>query len=136
MSVGAGITLLLEIEDSGTPGTFNLVGGLRSKSLSIKCDGIDKTNHGSAQWKELLDGAGTRSVSISGSGIFQDAATEQQMITDCLAQNLRKFRVHDSSNSKYFEGTFKIVGMDHAAEYSKERTYSVSLESSGAVTYN
>lgn len=134
--MSAGKNFVLQIESSGSPGTFTTIGGLRSKSFSFSAEGIDKTNHGSSEWKELVDAAGIRSVSVSGSGVFTDSATESQMRTDALAQTLRKFRLLDSSNSDYYEGTFKITSMEEASEYNGERNWSISLESSGPVTYN
>jgi TP901-1 family phage major tail protein len=135
MSAGAGKDYLLKIEDSNTPGTFTTIGGLRSIKLSAKADGIEKTNIGSAQWKELLDGAGIVSMSLSGSGVFTDSATEAQFQTDFLAQTLRKFRVLNNDNSHYWEGTFKITGMEKSSEYNGVIQWSISLESSGAVSY-
>jgi TP901-1 family phage major tail protein len=133
--LGAGINFVLQIESSGSPGTFTTIGGLRSKSLSIKAGGIDITNHGSNQFKEILDGAGSREMTVSGDGVFTDSATEAQLRTDALAQTLRKFRLLDVSNADYWEGTFKITSFQLAGAYDKERTWNISLESSGAFTY-
>lgn len=132
---GAGKDFVLQIGDGETSETFTTIGGLRSKSISIQAEAIEITNHGSQQWKELLDGAGVKSVSISGSGVFTDSAAEAQMQTDALAQTLRNFKIIDSDTGDYFTGKFKITSLEHAAEYNADRNWSVSLESSGAITF-
>ena len=135
MAAGAGKDYLLKIEDPNTPGTFTTIGGLKSAQTTINAGAIEKTNVGSSQWKELLDGAGIKDMSISGSGVFTDSATEAQMQTDCLAQTLRKFRILNNDNSHYFEGYFKIVSVEQQGEYDKTINWSLKLQSSGAVTY-
>jgi TP901-1 family phage major tail protein len=131
---GAGIDFLLKIESSVTPGTFTTIGGLRSTQMTINAEGIDKTNVGSSEWKEMLDGKGIRDMSISASGVFTDSATEAQFQSDMLANTLRKFRVHDVTQNKYFEATFKITSLEYQGEHDKTRNWSIKLASSGAVT--
>lgn len=135
MAVGAGKSFLLQIGDGGGSEVFTTIGGLRSKSLSIAAEGIEKTNHGSSQWKELIEGAGIRSMSVSGSGVFTDSATESQMLTDMLAQTLRNFKLIDEETGDYFLGKFKITSMELASEYNAEKNWSISLESSGEITF-
>ena len=85
------------------------------------------------QFRELLDGCGIRSMSLSGSGVFKDAATLNQATADCIAQTLRKFRIIHVG-FKTFEASFKITSLERAGEYNAEQTYSLSMESSGAFT--
>lgn len=132
---GAGKDFVLQIGDGGGTEVFTTIGGLRSKSMSINAEAIDITNHGSNQWKTLLDGAGIKSMSVSGSGVFTDSASEAQMQTDALAQTLRNFKIIDSDTGDYFTGAFKITSLEYAAEYNAERNWSISLESSGAITF-
>lgn len=125
---------LLQIEDSGTPGAFTTMGGLRSNSLTINNEAIDATNKGSNQWREVLDGAGIRSMSMSGSGIFTNSATLSQARADAINGTLRKFKMIDSDSGDTFTGLFKITSMERGGEHNGEMTWSMSLESSGEVT--
>ncbi len=129
-----GKDFLLKVEDSGNPGTFDIIGGLRSKSLTINNEAIDVTNHGSNQFRELLDGCGIRSMSISGSGIFNTSTTLSQIRTDVINGTLRNFQIVDDVGGDVFEGLYKITSFERAGEYNGEQTWSVSLESSGEVT--
>jgi len=135
MAAKGGKDLLLKIEDSGNPGTFDTIAGLRSKSISINNEAIDVTEHSSNQFRELLDSCGIRTFSLSGSGVFTDESTLLQAQTDCVNGTLRKFQIVDAATAGVtFEGTFKITTLERAGEYNAEQTYSLSMENSGEVT--
>lgn len=127
-----GKNLLLKIDNGA--GTYTTLGGLRSKSMTLNAEAIDVTNHGSNEWKELLDGAGVKSMSISGSGVFNTSTTLSQAITDWAAQTLRNFQIVDADSGLTFQGAFKITSMERAGEYNGEQTWSMSMESSGTIT--
>lgn len=133
--IGAGINLLLQIGDGEVSEAFTTIGGLRAKTVTLNAEEIDVTNHGSNQFKTLVSGAGTRSMAISGSGVFTDSATEGQLRTDLLAQTLRNFRIIDEATGDYWTGAFKITSLEEAGEYNGERTWSISLSSSGAFAF-
>lgn len=128
-----GKDFLLKIETAASPGTYTVLGGLRSKSMTINNDAIDSTNHGSNQWKEILDGAGIRSMSLSGSGIFNTSTTLSQALADMLAGTLRNFQIVDDAGGDTFTGLFKITSLERAGEYNGEQTWSLSMESSGEI---
>lgn len=133
MAPQAGIDFLLKVEDSGTPGTYLTIGGLRSKSLSFNNEAIDVTSHDSSEWKELLDGKGIKSMSVSGSGVFTNSSAETQIRNDLIAGTLRKFKLFDGAGNT-FEAIFKITSLEYGGEYNAEQNWSISLESSGAVS--
>lgn len=132
---GAGKDWLLKLGDGGGSEVFTTIGGLRSTQLSFAAEGIENTNQGSSQWKSLIDGAGIKSMSVSGSGVFTDSATEAQMQTDALAQTIRNFQIIDAGTGDYFQGGFKITSLEYAGEYNGAKTWSISLESSGAISF-
>lgn len=133
MSGEGGKDLLLKKDDPGNPGTFIIMAGLRSKSISINNEAIDVTEHSSDEFREILDQTGIRSFSVSGSGLFANAATLTEAITDCINGTLRKFQIVNVIGLT-FEGFYKITSMELAGEYNAEKTYSLSLESSGEIT--
>jgi TP901-1 family phage major tail protein len=134
MSAKGGKNLLLKIESSASSGTYNTMGGLRTKTMSINNGAIDVTNHGSNEWKEILDGAGIRDFQISGAGVFTSDASLDQMITDCMAGTLRNFQIVDGDSGKTYSGKFKITKVDRGGEYNGEMTWQISLQSSGEIT--
>lgn len=131
-----GAAIALTTNGSGTLDEgFRMIGGLRSTSLSVNAEAIDVTHQGSAQWKTLLDGAGIKSMAISGSGVFEQDSRLARLRTNVLAQTLTNFRVIEHSSGDYFSGSFKITALERAGDYNNEQTFSISLESSGAVAY-
>ena len=67
MSAGAGKDFLLKIWDGAQ---YTTVGGLQSSGLKGAAAGIEITSIDSSQAKELLDTAGIKSFTISGSRPF------------------------------------------------------------------
>ena len=130
MPAQAGKDFLLQSDDGA--GNYTTLGGLRASSMSLNNEAIDVTNQGSSQWKELLDGAGIRHMALSGSGVFTNAANEQLARTRCLNGTLANYRISDGINT--FTAKFKITKLERAGDYKGEQNYSLSFESSGAVT--
>ncbi len=130
-----GKDLLLKKEDATTPGTYVTIGGLRSKSMHFNNEAIDVTNHGSNEWKEILDGAGIKHMSMSASGVFNSSATLLEIETAMLAGTLTRFQIVDVyTGGRTYTGYFKIASFQRAGEYKGEQTYEISLESSGVIT--
>ena len=78
MAAQKGKDLLLKLDD-GT-GDFVTVAGLRTRRFTLNTEAVDVTHAESAgRWRELLAGAGVKRASISGSGVFKDAASDAAM---------------------------------------------------------
>jgi len=128
-----GKNILLKVNTTGS--TYVTLGGLRSKGLTMNADGIDITNHGSNEWREFLDGAGIKNMSVSGSGVFQNDATLTTVRTNFLAQTLTNFQVVDDAASGItYQGAYKITSLEVTGEYNGEAVWSISLESSGEIS--
>jgi TP901-1 family phage major tail protein len=132
MTAQKGKDLLVKIHD-GT--SFVTVAGLRSRRLSFNAESVDITHAESAgRWRELLDGAGIRRASISGRGLFKDAATDALMRQTFFDGAVKTFQIviPDFGN---VEGPFQISSLEFAGEHNGEVTYEMSLESAGALTF-
>ena len=135
-STEGGTALALTNNGTGTLAeTFTKIGGLRSDSLSINAEAIDITNHDSGEWKKILDGAGIRSVSISGSGVFEDGTVVHEVRTATMANALMNMRFVINSDGDYFSGSFKCTSLELSGEYNAEFAFSASFESSGTVSF-
>ncbi len=78
MAVQSGKDLLLKVDMNGD-GSFETVAGLRATRVSFNAETVDVTSMESVGgWRELLAGAGVKSASISGSGVFRDANTDER----------------------------------------------------------
>lgn len=113
---------------------FRNLGGLRSKEFSLSSEAVDITNADSDEWSTMLDGAGVRSASMSGSGVWTNELVFQEFFADFLANRLTCLVLVDAKSGRLYEGCFKITELSVSGDYDAEGTYSVSAESSGPVT--
>lgn len=134
MAAESGRGFLVKIGDGGLPETFVTVAGLRSTSLSINSEAVDITNKDSAGWRELLSGAGTRRVAVSGAGVFTDGAAEASLRSKALAGAIANYELV-FENGDLFTGAFQVTTLDYSGDYNGERAYTLSLESTGAVSF-
>lgn len=79
MAAERGSAFLLKIGSGGATPTYATVAGLKTTQLSVNGDPVVITHKGSGGWRELLSGAGVRSVSVAASGIFTGSAAEVQV---------------------------------------------------------
>ena len=132
MTAQKGAAFLLKIGDGGSPQTYETVAGLRTTQMSINGDTVVVTTKDSGGWRELLSGAGTRSVSVSASGIFLGSDAEDRVRGNALAGTLDAYELSFEDGAK-MRGQFLVQRLDYAGDFNGERTYSVQLESSGQV---
>ena len=135
-ATAGGTAINIDADGTGTSQeTFQNIGAIRSKTFSAQAEEIDITNQDSGEWKSTLDQAGIRSVTLSGDGVFKDDSTFAKVRQYFLAQSIKNWRLVVSSAGSYWQGAFKITSLEQAGDYNAEQTYSVSLGSSGAVSY-
>ena len=85
--------------------------------------------------RELLPAGGILSMSITASGVFTDSTAEQTLRSAYGTSTFKSYNVIVPDLGTY-AGTFMIASLEYAGEYNGEATYSVTLESSGAVTFS
>jgi predicted secreted protein len=100
--------------------------------MSIAGDAIVITNKGSGGWRELLSGAGVRSVSVGAAGIFLGSAAEARLRANALAGTLDGYELSFEDGEK-LRGQFIIQRLDYSGDFNGERNYTLQLESSGEV---
>jgi TP901-1 family phage major tail protein len=139
MAAQKGSALLLKIGASAAAAaasdTYTTIGGLRSTSISLNQETVDVTTKDSANARELLADAGVETVAVSGSGVFTDATSEQTLRTSFGGANIPNFEIVIPDLGTY-QGKFQITTLEYAGEYNGEMTYSITLESSGAVAFS
>ena len=115
--------------------SFVTVAGLRSRRIAFNAEIVDITNAESTdRWRELLAGAGVKRASLSGRGLFKDAASDALVrqaffdgaISDCQVV------VPDFGT---IEGLFQISSLEFSGEHNGEVTFDLALESAGALTF-
>ena len=132
MAAQRGKALLLKIDISGTMTT---VGGMRSTSMTLNDEAVDITNKDSGSFRELLPSGGIQSMTITASGVFTDSTAEQTLRSAYGTSTFKSYNVIVPDLGTY-AGTFMIASLEYAGEYNGEATYSVTLESSGSITFS
>lgn len=132
MTAQKGSAFLLKIGDGSTPPAYQTVAGLRTTQMSINGDSVVVTHKESGGWRELLSGAGTRSVSVSAAGIFLGSQAEASLRSHALAGTIDQYELSFEDGEK-LRGRFLVQRLDYAGDFNGERNYTLQLESSGAV---
>lgn len=132
MTAQKGSAFLLKIGDGAAPPAYQTVAGLRATQMSINGDTVVVTHKESGGWRELLSGAGTRSVSVSAAGIFLGGAAEAAVRTNALAGTIADYELSFEDGEK-LRGQFLVQRLDYAGDFNGERNYTLQLESSGPV---
>ena len=138
MAKQLGRALLVKIGDGEVSETFTNLCGLNSKSLTVNNSAIDVTTPDctspeGALWTETL--AGLKNVSVSGDGFFEDSTAEARMNTVAMQNdNQANFEIVVPDFGTY-AGAFRLTTVEFGGETEGGVTYSVSLESTGVVTF-
>jgi len=132
MAAERGSAFLLKISDGAAPPAFATVAGLKTTQLSINGDAVAITNKGSGGWRELLSGAGVRSVSVAASGIFTGSSAETNVRSLALSGGLQDYELSFESGER-MRGKFIVTRLEYAGDFNGERNYTLALESSGQV---
>jgi TP901-1 family phage major tail protein len=134
MTVQNGKDLLIKVDMTGG-GSFTTLAGLRATRIAFNAESVDVTSlYSQGGWRELLGGAGMRSASLSGSGVFRDADTDErarQLFFDGLTPAFQVV-IPDFGT---VEGPFQVTTLEYSGSYNGEATYEVSLASAGVLNF-
>jgi TP901-1 family phage major tail protein len=132
MTAQKGSAFLLKIGDGASPPAYATVAGLRTTQMSINGETVVVTSKDSGGWRDLLSGAGTRSVSVSAAGIFLGSDAESAIRANALAGTIERYELSFEDGEK-LHGAFLVSRLDYAGDFNGERNYTLQLESSGPV---
>ena len=134
MTAQSGKDVLLKIDEAAS-GSFVTVAGLRTNRISLNAEAVDVTTADSAgQWRELLAGAGLRTASVAGAGIFTDAATDASIRQVFFDRATPPFQVVIPEFG-VLEGPFQVTSLEYAGTHDGEATYEIALASAGALVF-
>ncbi|PWE30650.1 phage major tail protein, TP901-1 family [Maritimibacter sp. 55A14] len=134
MGAQKGKDLLVKLDLTGT-GTFETIAGLRATRINFNAEPVDITSLDSlGGWRELLAGAGVRAASITGSGVFRDANTDERARQIFFDGEVPDFQVI-IPDFGIVEGPFQITAIEYAGTHDGEASYELTLASAGALTF-
>ena len=134
MAVQNGKDLLIKVDMTGS-GSFTTIAGLRAQRISLNAETVEVTSLDSAGgWRELLAGAGVRSASVTGSGVFRDANTDGRARQIFFDAEMPAFQVIVPSFG-IIQGAFQITALEYSGTYNGEATFEMTLASAGALVF-
>ena len=134
MGAQNGKDLLVKLDLTGG-GQFTTIAGLRATRISFNAETVDVTSlESQGGWRELLGGAGVRSASVSGSGVFVDSATDDRARQIFFSGTVEAFQVI-IPDFGIVEGPFQITAIEYAGSYNGEATYEISMASAGVISF-
>ncbi len=129
-----GKDLLIKLDMNGA-GQFDTIAGLRATRISFNAESVDVTSLESAGgWRELLAGAGVKSASLSGSGVFRDETTDARARQIFFDSEIPDFQVI-IPDFGVVEGAFQITSIEYAGSHNGEASYELSMVSAGALSF-
>jgi len=128
MAAQLGRSFTLKVGVGGTA-----VAAMRSTSFAVNGETVDATTKDSAGMRELLAAGGSASMSISASGLLSANAQATDFVAAVIARTLATYELTFDNGDK-ISGSFQVTNFQAGGEYNGEQTYSISLESSGALT--
>lgn len=132
MAAQNGKDLLIKVDVSGS---FETLAGLRATRISFNAEQVDVTTlESTGGWRELLAGAGVKSASLSGSGVFKDGATDERARQIFFDGETPAFQIVIPDFGTV-EGPFQVTSVEYAGAHDGEATYELSLASAGALTF-
>ncbi len=134
MGAQNGKDLLIKLDMTGAS-QFETIAGLRASRISFNAESVDVTSlESQGGWRELLGGAGVKSASITGSGIFRDEATDERARDIFFESQTPLFQVIIPDFGTV-EGPFQITSVEYAGNFNGEATYELSMASAGELTF-
>ncbi|WP_238364357.1 phage major tail protein, TP901-1 family [Mesobacterium pallidum] len=134
MAAQNGKDLLIKVDLTGD-GQFETIAGLRATRVSFNAESVDVTSLESAGgWRELLSGAGVKSASISGSGVFKDEGTDERARQIFFDGETPEFQVIIPDFGTV-EGAFQVTSLEYAGSHDGEASYELALASAGQLTF-
>ncbi|MBL8538039.1 MAG: phage major tail protein, TP901-1 family [Hyphomonadaceae bacterium] len=130
-----GRDVLIKIGAGGSPEAFTTIAGIRAKTISLNARTVDGTSGESPEaWRELIAGAGVKSASVSGAGVFKDAASDAALRQAFFAQAAHSFQLV-IPDFGILQGPFLIEALDYSGDHDGEATFAITLASAGALAF-
>ncbi len=123
--VGRAYTVSMENTLGG--GTYTVIGGVRSKSMTINNEVIDISDGDDDTWKKLLEG-GIRSLAASVSGLVSNNSAFEQLQDKVFAGNIWRLKFAYADGDTMI-GLFQITSLEQHGDYNGAQMFSASFAS-------
>jgi len=135
MSGQAGRDVLIRLGDGASPEGFVTVAGIRTKSFTLKSPAADATAADSPEgWREMIAGAGVKSISVKGAGVFKDAASDARLREIFFAGEAVSAELIVPDFGR-LTGAFIVSELKYGGAHDGEATMELALESAGLISF-
>lgn len=132
MTAQKGKDLLMKIDAEGS---FVTVAGLRAKRLAFNAETVDVTDaDSSGRWRELLAGAGVQRASVSGSGIFKDAVSDELVRATFFNSEIKDWEITIPDFGTII-GPFQLTALEYSGQHNGEISFEAAIESAGLLSF-
>lgn len=132
MTAQKGKDLLMKIDAEGS---FVTVAGLRAKRLAFNAETVDVTDaDSSGRWRELLAGAGVQRASVSGSGIFKDAVSDELVRATFFNSEIKDWEI-TIPDFGTITGPFQLTALEYSGQHNGEISFEAAIESAGLLSF-
>lgn len=131
---------VLKIGDGASSESFTAVAAVQDLTVTQSGTEVETTTKDDSGRRTLLDDRTLISMSITGTAIFTDDQTLADLRTNFTASTLNNYQVDmvstDATTSGgTYEGAFQITQFEESAPNAGTIAVSITLESSGEVTF-
>ena len=134
MAAQLGLQMLLKVDSDGA-GTYQTIGGITADDLTINSESVDTTSQDdTSRWRQQLAGAGVKSLSFSGSGVFKADASLTTVNTYVRTDVIRNWKVVVPGLGTFTMLT-KITSVKFSSAHNGAVQFSISCESAGDVSF-
>ena len=113
-------------------GDYRLLCGLQATSVTINQEGVDTTDNCSSGQRQMLEGAGVRSLSISGNGISRSFG-------NILAAHVQNQQIYtlivNAVGQEVYAGFCHISSISLSGAHNGADLFDIALESTSRVQY-
>ncbi len=135
MAASKGKLVLLKADlAAGSPQSYTTIAGLRANTWTVNGEDVDVTTKDDDGWQQRLSGAGVRSITISGSGVFQDSAVEETVRGWAFDQTINWYLI-TFENGDSLECQFQLSNYERTGDHDGAENYSFTLNSHGTPNY-
>ncbi len=116
------------------------IGAVKVKGISIGNTPIDISSDDDAEWRSLLEEAGTRTIDITVSGVEKSLALMKLSVEGTTLLNACSFEFPPSADNNTttgaaISGNFFLASYSMGADSKEAATFDASFSSSGAITF-
>jgi len=130
-----GQKVLLQIEDPGTPGTYNTLSGqkdTRMQGAGNPIDASDKTDNG---WGSTLTGTRNMTITATGNVNWPDTNGIDQLRQAWEAGTPLNCKIILNNAGNSYTGSFYVTAFDIGGSEQSPTEYSITLQNDGQPTY-